>query len=83
MHDDFPAYGFADHKGYITPEHQDALAQHGPCAEHRRSFINVRRVDAECAREAPRTVDLGDNEDVVLQLSGAGRFDPTAVAELR
>jgi len=46
MHDDFPAYGFAGHKGYITPEHQGALAEHGPCAEHRRSFINVIRADA-------------------------------------
>jgi ribonuclease HII len=46
MHDDFPSYGFAAHKGYITPEHQSALAEHGPCAQHRRSFINVIRADA-------------------------------------
>jgi ribonuclease HII len=46
MHDDFPLYGFAGHKGYITPEHQSALAEHGPCAQHRRSFINVIRADA-------------------------------------
>ena len=46
MHDDFPSYGFAGHKGYITPEHQSALAEHGPCAQHRRSFINVVRADA-------------------------------------
>jgi len=45
MHDDFPCYGFAGHKGYITPEHQVALAEHGPCAQHRRSFINVIRAD--------------------------------------
>jgi ribonuclease HII len=42
MHDEFPAYGFAGHKGYITREHQAALADHGPCAQHRRSFVNVR-----------------------------------------
>jgi ribonuclease HII len=46
MHDDFPRYGFAAHKGYVTPEHQEALAEHGPCAQHRRSFINVIRADA-------------------------------------
>jgi ribonuclease HII len=46
MHDDFPRYGFAAHKGYVTPEHQEALAEHGPCAQHRRSFINVVRADA-------------------------------------
>jgi ribonuclease HII len=37
----FPAYGFAAHKGYVTPEHQAALRRHGPCAEHRRSYVNV------------------------------------------
>jgi ribonuclease HII len=34
----FPAYGFAAHKGYGTLEHQLALAQHGMCALHRRTF---------------------------------------------
>jgi ribonuclease HII len=34
----FPAYGFAAHKGYGTAEHQRALARHGPCAIHRRTF---------------------------------------------
>jgi ribonuclease HII len=33
-----PGYGFAAHKGYGTPAHQRALARHGPCALHRRSF---------------------------------------------
>jgi len=34
----FPAYGFAKHKGYGTAAHASALAQHGPCTEHRKSF---------------------------------------------
>ena len=38
----FPAYGFARHKGYSTPSHMNALSAHGPCPEHRRSFVNVR-----------------------------------------
>lgn len=33
-----PAYGFAAHKGYGTAAHQRALALHGPCELHRRSF---------------------------------------------
>ncbi len=37
-----PAYGFAAHKGYPTPEHLAALRAHGPCAEHRQSFAPVR-----------------------------------------
>jgi ribonuclease HII len=38
----FPAYGFAEHKGYATPRHLEALAAHGPCAAHRRGFWRVR-----------------------------------------
>lgn len=43
MESDHPGYGFAVHKGYSTPMHTSALAELGPCAEHRRSFVNVRR----------------------------------------
>ena len=38
----FPQYGFERHAGYGTPEHLDALRQHGPCDIHRRSFAPVR-----------------------------------------
>jgi ribonuclease HII len=38
---DFPVYGFARHKGYITAAHTKALNEHGPCAQHRQSFSNV------------------------------------------
>ncbi len=37
----YPGYGFAEHKGYSTDDHMTALAQHGPCPEHRFSFANV------------------------------------------
>ena len=37
----YPAYGFARHKGYSTRSHMRALARHGPCPEHRASFANV------------------------------------------
>lgn len=39
---DYPEYGFAVHKGYVVPEHTAALRRHGPCPEHRRSYVNVR-----------------------------------------
>jgi ribonuclease HII len=42
LHEDFPDYGFSRHKGYSTPAHMRALAAHGPCREHRKSFVNVR-----------------------------------------
>ena len=38
---EFPQYGFAKHKGYITAAHTKALNAHGPCTEHRRSFSNI------------------------------------------
>jgi ribonuclease HII len=47
MHTVYPEYCFSDHKGYATPDHQRALAQHGPCPLHRRSFETV-RVLLEC-----------------------------------
>ena len=42
LHDTYPAYGFAKHKGYPTAEHLEALRRHGACAAHRRSFAPVR-----------------------------------------
>lgn len=37
----YPDYGFAEHKGYVTDEHSAALTRVGPCAEHRFSYVNV------------------------------------------
>lgn len=42
LHRNHPQYGFDAHKGYATPEHLQALKQHGACAVHRRSFAPVR-----------------------------------------
>jgi ribonuclease HII len=41
LHEEFPQYGFAAHKGYGTPEHLEALRTHGPCVHHRRFFSPV------------------------------------------
>src|SRR5688572_27495652 len=38
----YPAYGFAQHKGYSTGLHLERLRQHGPCPIHRRTFLPVR-----------------------------------------
>ena len=40
---EFPAYGFAQHKGYGTARHLAALTSHGPCACHRHSFAPIRQ----------------------------------------
>jgi ribonuclease HII len=41
LHERWPAYDFAGHKGYSTPVHQEALRRYGPCPEHRFSYVNV------------------------------------------
>jgi ribonuclease HII len=46
LHERFPAYDFGRHKGYSTPEHTAAMAEHGPCPEHRFSYVNVRQAQA-------------------------------------
>jgi len=42
LHQQWPQYGFDEHKGYSTPQHLAALRTHGPCPQHRRSFGRVR-----------------------------------------
>jgi ribonuclease HII len=55
MHEQWPQYEFAQHKGYVTASHTTALTAWGPCPQHRRRYVNVRR--------ALRTdVPVGENE---------------------
>jgi len=42
LHDEYPAYGFAQHMGYGTAAHLAALQAHGACPQHRRSFGPVK-----------------------------------------
>ncbi len=67
FHDMYPHYGFASHKGYATPEHYAALARHGTCFLHRRSFAPVQlaergvldeRVLAEASNDPWLTAEL-------------------------
>lgn len=41
LHEEFPQYGFASHKGYSTREHLEALRVHGACRHHRKYFNPV------------------------------------------
>ena len=43
----YPAYGFAQHKGYPVRQHLSALEEHGPCPIHRRSFAPVQLATRE------------------------------------
>lgn len=50
LHDRYPQYGFASHKGYSVPEHMQALAIYGPSPVHRLTFRQVlpRRAEVRC-----------------------------------
>ncbi len=68
LHEEFPQYAFAGHKGYCTPEHEAALTAHGPCEQHRYSFVNVRtaaalhsRPPADTARLRPGSLRVGQD----------------------
>jgi ribonuclease HII len=50
LHERHPLYGFAQHKGYCTADHAEALLDHGPCPAHRFSYANV--IQAARARSA-------------------------------
>lgn len=52
LHERYPHYDFARHKGYPTAAHLAALRRHGPCPEHRRSFAPVAAL-AQTAIETP------------------------------
>jgi len=39
LHEKYPMYGFDRHKGYPTAAHYAALREHGPCPEHRLTFL--------------------------------------------
>ncbi|ART73830.1 ribonuclease HII [Mycobacterium dioxanotrophicus] len=63
MEREHPGYGFAEHKGYSTPAHTAAMAKLGPCAQHRYSYVNVRRA-AETVGMRP-VLQLRDRCDVM------------------
>jgi ribonuclease HII len=58
LHQDYPQYGFSRHKGYSTPSHMAALAEHGPCPQHRASFANV--IGVMRARDGLPAADVED-----------------------
>ena len=53
LHERWPEYDFAGHKGYITDVHSAALERHGPCPEHRMRFVNVRSARGRARRAGP------------------------------
>lgn len=74
MDGEHPGYGFAEHKGYSTPAHSEALSELGPCAQHRYSFINVRRVATDTGTRVVAEC-RPDDDAVQLGADGWGKMD--------
>lgn len=55
LHQEYPAYGFKQHKGYGTPEHLAALETHGATPHHRQSFAPVRALHGLFSAEEQRS----------------------------
>ncbi|HEY4625553.1 MAG TPA: ribonuclease HII [Blastococcus sp.] len=67
LHERWPEYDFAGHKGYITDVHSAALDRHGPCPEHRMRFVNVVRArDAHAERALHLTGPAAMVDDGVM-----------------
>jgi ribonuclease HII len=64
LHDEWPQYEFARHKGYVTPEHSAALRQHGPCPQHRMRYVNVQRAAAGRDGREPALMGQDEMDDV-------------------
>jgi len=66
----YPGYGFADHKGYSTPQHYAAIERLGPSPIHRRSFAPFRPVET--------ALELFSTEEVVAKRppGAPGIFSP-------
>jgi ribonuclease HII len=78
----YPGYGFAEHKGYSTDEHSTALVRHGPCPEHRYSYVNVAAATPDAVvgsaqRRRRSTVSVAADETLELRIrtSPAGLGD--------
>jgi ribonuclease HII len=95
LHERRPEYRFDLHKGYCTPTHSAALAEHGPSEDHRFSFVNVAAaargrspggVPAGVGHNGAVTVDEasaenGEADELVEFDDGPGGLDETDVVD--
>lgn len=58
----YPQYGLAQHKGYATPEHLEALRVHGPTPLHRHSFAPVRESGCWAVNAKQAELPLGASD---------------------
>jgi ribonuclease HII len=74
LHEEFPQYGFDEHKGYCTGSHSAALTVHGPSRAHRWSFVNVASAGLAHGLRAPHPVALSVAAAAVVQNGQVGRL---------
>ncbi len=68
----YPGYGFAQHKGYSTAEHQAAIRRLGPCLIHRMSYPFIREL---CGDFSPRFYSLKHQLEASKSTEGLRRFE--------
>jgi ribonuclease HII len=74
VHEQYPVYGFDEHKGYCTGAHTTALTVHGPCQAHRWSYVNVATAGMTHGMRAPHPVSLSVAAAAVVQNGQVGRL---------
>lgn len=62
-----PRYAWQDNKGYSAPEHLGALAEHGPCEQHRRSWS----LPGVASSDPPDSALLGEDLLAAIELEEA------------
>ncbi|WP_020495176.1 ribonuclease HII [Sciscionella marina] len=75
LHEQYPRYGFEEHKGYSTASHKAALREHGPSEVHRWSFVNVTAYAAEHNITPPRRVQRSAAAGRMVHNEGGGDED--------
>jgi ribonuclease HII len=82
---DHPAYDFKTHKGYVTDVHNAALLEHGPCAQHRMRFVNVRRAaaDPRWSSEGPRRSSEGPRRSSEVETTDPRRSSEVETTDPR
>jgi Ribonuclease HII len=86
LHEHYPQYGLASHKGYSTPEHLAALDKHGPSPLHRKTFRPVAQAslpwdDLFQGVEIPAAEDALSAEMLAEQVAENAIIDESIVDE--
>ncbi len=72
MHELYPEYGFAGHKGYATLVHRNAILRHGLTPIHRKTFCNAFDAEPDLFDEEPQ--DGCEEESGYPRISGPGKL---------